>query len=133
MWSLRWKSINSNAKAIRNLVAARFAADVMGVPTVIFARTDANAADLITSDADPYDHEFLTGERQPEGFYPLNLVLTKQFHVVLLMHHMLISFGVKLLSQILKKLVSLLKRFMRNILVSCLLITVHHHLTGKLI
>lgn len=55
--------------AVRNLVAARLAADVMGVPTVIIARTDANAANLITSDADPYDHAFLTGERTPEGFY----------------------------------------------------------------
>jgi isocitrate lyase len=55
--------------AIRNLIAARLAADVMGVPTVIIARTDANAANLITSDADPYDAPFITGERTPEGFY----------------------------------------------------------------
>ncbi|WP_043934324.1 isocitrate lyase [Bacillus sp. EB01] len=55
--------------AVKNLIAARLAADVMGVPTVIVARTDANAADLITSDIDPYDHEFLTGERTPEGFF----------------------------------------------------------------
>lgn len=55
--------------AIRNLIAARLAADVMGVSTVIIARTDANAAALITSDADPYDHAFITGERTPEGFY----------------------------------------------------------------
>src|SRR5699024_10618052 len=54
--------------AIRNLIAARFAADVMGTPTVIMARTDANAADLITSDVDPADHEFITGERTVEGF-----------------------------------------------------------------
>lgn len=55
--------------SIRNLVAARLATDVMGIPTVIIARTDANAANLITSDADPYDHPFLVGERSPEGFY----------------------------------------------------------------
>ncbi len=55
--------------AVRNLVAARFAADVMGTPTVIMARTDANAADMITSDVDEYDHEFITGERSTEGFY----------------------------------------------------------------
>ena len=55
--------------AVRNLVAARFAADVMGTPTVIMARTDANAADMITSDVDEYDHEFITGERTTEGFY----------------------------------------------------------------
>jgi isocitrate lyase len=55
--------------SVRNLVAARLAADVMGVPTVLIARTDANAANLITSDADPYDHAFITGERTKEGFY----------------------------------------------------------------
>ncbi|MEJ8778792.1 isocitrate lyase [Pseudogracilibacillus sp. ICA-222130] len=55
--------------AIKNLISARFAADVMGTPTVIMARTDANAADLITSDVDKYDHQFLTGERTVEGFY----------------------------------------------------------------
>ncbi|HEX6594947.1 MAG TPA: isocitrate lyase [Bacillota bacterium] len=55
--------------AIRNLIAARFAADVMGTPTLIMARTDANAADMVTSDIDPTDAEFITGERTPEGFY----------------------------------------------------------------
>lgn len=55
--------------AVKNLISARLAADVMGVPTVIIARTDADAADLITSDVDPYDAEFVTGERTPEGFF----------------------------------------------------------------
>ncbi|CAM3699012.1 isocitrate lyase [Cytobacillus oceanisediminis] len=55
--------------AVKNLISARLAADVMGVPTVIVARTDANAADLITSDVDPYDALFITGERTPEGFF----------------------------------------------------------------
>jgi len=55
--------------AVRNLVSARLAADVMGVPTLIIARTDANAAQLITSDVDERDHEFLTGERTTEGFF----------------------------------------------------------------
>ncbi|WP_078578719.1 isocitrate lyase [Salipaludibacillus agaradhaerens] len=55
--------------AVRNLIAARLAADVMDVPTVLIARTDANAADLITSDVDDYDAPFLTGERTAEGFY----------------------------------------------------------------
>ncbi|WP_096271069.1 isocitrate lyase [Paucisalibacillus globulus] len=55
--------------AVRNLIAARFAADVMGTPTLIIARTDANAADLITSDVDPTDSEFITGERTAEGFF----------------------------------------------------------------
>jgi isocitrate lyase len=55
--------------AVRNLIAARLAADVMGVPTVLIARTDANAADLITSDIDENDAPFITGERTPEGFF----------------------------------------------------------------
>jgi len=56
-------------EAIQKLVAARFAADVCGVPTVLLARTDANAATLVTSDVDPRDQEFLTGERTAEGFF----------------------------------------------------------------
>jgi isocitrate lyase len=55
--------------AIRNLVAARLAADVSNVPAIIIARTDANGAQLLTSDIDERDHEFLTGERTPEGFF----------------------------------------------------------------
>lgn len=55
--------------AVRNLIAARLAADVMGVPTVLIARTDANAADLITSDIDLNDAPFITGDRTPEGFF----------------------------------------------------------------
>ncbi len=58
--------------AIKHLVAARFAADVMGVPTLLIARTDANGAHLITSDIDPTDHRFLTDERTPEGFYHMH-------------------------------------------------------------
>lgn len=56
-------------EAIQKLVAARLAADVMGVPTLAVACTDADAADLLTSDCDPYDREFVTGERTVEGFY----------------------------------------------------------------
>jgi len=54
---------------VRTLNAARLAADVCGVPTVLIARTDALSATLLTSDADPADAEFLTGERTPEGFF----------------------------------------------------------------
>ena len=57
--------------AIRNLDAARLAADVSGVPTVLVARTDAESAKLITSDVDERDRQFLTGERTPEGFFRL--------------------------------------------------------------
>ena len=55
--------------AIAHLTAGRLAADVSGVPTVIIARTDANAAALLTSDIDERDQKFLTGERTPEGFF----------------------------------------------------------------
>jgi len=57
---------------VRTLVAARLAADVMNVPTVLIARTDANSAKLLTSDIDARDHEFLTGERTVEGFFRYN-------------------------------------------------------------
>lgn len=63
------KVLIPTAHAVRNLVSARLASDVMGVPTLIVARTDANAAEMITSDIDPRDHEFLTGERTSEGFF----------------------------------------------------------------
>ncbi|WP_421752811.1 isocitrate lyase [Croceimicrobium sp.] len=56
-------------EAIQKLVAARLAADVMGVPTCIIARTDADAANLITSDVDERDRKFILGERSAEGFY----------------------------------------------------------------
>ena len=55
--------------AIQKLIAARLASDVLGVPTIILARTDANAANLLTSDVDDYDKEFVTGERTAEGFF----------------------------------------------------------------
>jgi isocitrate lyase len=59
----------STAEAIQKLVAARLAADVMGVPTLIMARTDADSAGLLTTDIDPRDREFSTGKRTPEGFF----------------------------------------------------------------
>ena len=56
-------------EAVQKLIAARFAADVCGVPTLVIARTDAEAADLLTSDCDDNDKPFVTGERTSEGFY----------------------------------------------------------------
>jgi isocitrate lyase len=56
-------------EAVEKLNAARLAADICGVPTLVIARTDAEAADLLTSDIDPNDTDFITGERTPEGFY----------------------------------------------------------------
>lgn len=63
------KVLVSTQEAIQKLVAARLAADVMGVPTLIVARTDAEAAYLLTSDVDPRDREFCTGERTVEGYF----------------------------------------------------------------
>src|SRR5688572_7636637 len=63
------KVLVPTAHFIRTLVAARLAADTLGVPTVLIARTDADAARLLTSDVDPRDREHLTGERTAEGFY----------------------------------------------------------------
>jgi len=63
------KVLVPTTEAINKLIAARLAADVMGVPTLLIARTDADAADLLTSDIDPRDHKFVTGERTTEGFY----------------------------------------------------------------
>ncbi|PWB22433.1 isocitrate lyase [Flavobacterium sp. HTF] len=59
-------------EAINKLIAARLASDVMGVSTLIVARTDADAANLLTSDADPRDRKFLTGEKTAEGFFYVN-------------------------------------------------------------
>jgi isocitrate lyase len=63
------KVLVTTGEAVQKLVAARLAADVMGVPTLILARTDALAANLITSDFDPNDQPFLTGTRTAEGFF----------------------------------------------------------------
>lgn len=63
------KVLIPTSHAIRNLTAARLAADVMGVPTILVARTDANGAHLLTSDIDPRDQEFITGKRTVEGFF----------------------------------------------------------------
>lgn len=59
-------------EAINKLIAARLAADVMGTPTLIVARTDADAANLLTSDIDPRDAKFITGEKTGEGFFYVN-------------------------------------------------------------
>jgi len=63
------KVLVPSQEAVQKLIAARLAADIMDVPTILIARTDAMAAGLITSDVDGYDHEFITGERTVEGFY----------------------------------------------------------------
>jgi len=62
-------------EAVQKLLAARLAADVMGVPTVLVARTDALGAGLLTNDIDPYDHAFITGKRTVEGFFETKIGL----------------------------------------------------------
>jgi len=63
------KVLVPTSEAVQKLIAARFAADVMGVPTIVLARTDAEAANLLTSDIDDNDRPFCTGERSSEGFF----------------------------------------------------------------
>lgn len=63
------KVLVPTSEAVQKLVAARLAADVMGVPTLVMARTDADSAQLLTSDVDPRDRAFCTGERTNEGFF----------------------------------------------------------------
>jgi isocitrate lyase len=63
------KVLVSTTEAIQKLVAARLAADVLGVPTLLIARTDADSANLLTTDIDPRDREFSTGQRTSEGFF----------------------------------------------------------------
>ncbi len=63
------KVLVPTSEFITKLIAARLAADVCGVPTILIARTDANSATLLTSDTDEYDRRFLTGERTTEGFF----------------------------------------------------------------
>jgi isocitrate lyase len=65
------KVLIPTSQFIRTLLAARLAADVLDVPTVLLARTDADSARLLTTDIDPLDHPFLTGERTAEGFFRL--------------------------------------------------------------
>ncbi len=63
------KVLVPTTEAVQKLIAARLAADVMGVPTLVMARTDADSATLLTSDIDPRDRRFCTGERTSEGFF----------------------------------------------------------------
>ncbi len=63
------KVLVPTSQFVRTLVAARLAADVAGVPTILVARTDADSATLLTSDVDPRDREFITGERTAEGYF----------------------------------------------------------------
>jgi len=74
------KVLIPTSQFVRTLVAARLAADVMGVPTILIARTDAHSARLILSDADPYDDPFIIRERSPEGFWGIRAGIECAIH-----------------------------------------------------
>lgn len=118
-------------EAIQKLVAARLAADVMGVPTLVIARTDADAADLITSDCDPYDSGFITGERTSEGFTAPMRALSRRSAAVWRMPRMPIWYGAKLLRRISNWRVVLPMLSTRSIRANCWPITVRHPSTGR--
>ena len=100
---------------IKNLKAARLAADIADVPLIILARTDANAAKLITNDHDENDKSFLTGERSPEGFYYVKAGIDQAISRGLAYApYSDFNFGVKLQLLTLKKLKNLLMRFMKK-------------------
>ncbi len=88
---------------IRSLVAARLAADVLDVPTVLIARTDAHSAALLTSDVDEVDRAFCTGERTPEGFYRVKegVKVSKKLSFVPWVTACSLAFAVVLLLQLL--------------------------------
>ncbi len=74
------KVLVPTTEAVQKLAAARLAADVCDTPTLLMARTDANAAAMVTSDHDPFDTEFLTGERTAEGFFKTRPGLDQAIH-----------------------------------------------------
>ncbi len=121
------KVLLPTTESVQKLIAARLAADVMGVPTIILARTDAETADLLTSDYDENDKPFLTAE----GFYNTRKGLDQEFLVVWLTLNTPIWFGVKLALLIWNLRVNLQKQFVRNSQARCWHTTVHHLLTGR--
>ena len=126
------KVLVPTSEAVQKLVAARLAADVCSVPTVLFARTDADAANLLTSDVDENDRPFCTGERTPEGFYHVrNGFSNREFHAGWLTRRMPISSGAKRPSQISNRRENSPRRSTKNIRTKCWRITVRRHLTGR--
>ena len=111
--------------------AARLAADVCDVPTVLIARTDADSARLLTSDIDDRDKEFCTGERTAEGFYRSLVASTKQSHVALLTHHTATLSGVRLLLLASTKRRSSPKRSRRSTRTRCSATTALLRSTGR--
>ena len=126
------KVLVPTSEAVQKLVAARLAADVCGVPTVLFARTDADAANLLTSDVDENDKPFCTGERTPEGFYHVQQrSRTGDFARAGLRAVCRSRLVRNDPSRISNRRENLPKRFTQNFRTKCWLITVRRHLTGR--
>ncbi|VEB04272.1 isocitrate lyase [Klebsiella pneumoniae] len=118
-------------EAIQKLVAARLAADVMGVPTLVIARTDADAADLITSDCDPYDREFITGDRTSEGSSAPTPGSSRRSAAGWPTRRMRIWCGVKRRNRISSRRAALPRLSMRVSRANCWPITARRRLTGR--
>ena len=118
-------------EAVQKLAAGRLAADVCGVPTVLLARTDANAAALLTSDVDERDREFVTGERTSEGFYVTRAGLDQAIARGLAYAPYADLIWCETAVPDLTKRASLQKRFVPSIRINCLPTTVRRPLTGK--
>src|SRR5205823_1241416 len=116
---------------IEKLVAARLAADVCGVPTILIARTDANSAGLLLSDADPRDREFIYGERTPKASTSSVAALTPASHAGSLTRLMPTCSGARLRHLISRKRGNSQKPSMRNFQASCWRTTVRRRSTGR--
>jgi len=118
-------------EACEKLISARFAADVMGTSTIVLARTDAEAANLITSDHDANDKPFLTGERTPEGFYRVKNGLEQAISRGVATLPMLTWCGAKQACQTSVLLVNSHKLCTLHAQASCCLTTAHLLSTGR--
>ena len=118
-------------EAIQKLVAARLAADTLGVPTILIARTDAHSAELITSDCDPRDRHFLTGERTTEGFFRRPGDSMQPSLAASLMRRMRTSSGARPPNRTWTKRAVLPTQFTSSSRASCLPTTARHLSTGR--
>jgi isocitrate lyase len=125
------KVLVSTAEAIQKLVAARLAADVMGVPTLIMARTDADSAGLLTTDIDPRDRKFCTGKRTSEGFFEVRGGIEAAIARGLAYAPYVVCCGAKRRSRIWKRRGNLPRGFMPFIRARCCLTTVRLRSTGE--
>src|ERR1043165_8523361 len=116
---------------IQKLIAAPLAADVLGVDTVLVARTDADGAGLLTSDIDERDHAFLTGERTAEGFFTVKPGLDQATAPRLLTRLTQTSFGVKRRNRISKTPAVSHTQFTKSFPASCSRTTVRLRSTGR--